>query len=290
MKSIEPYIELTKPGILGLVATTTAVGFVMGAGGEVNFSLLCLTLIGTALTCGGSGALNHYLERDFDSQMNRTHARPIPSGRIEAADALYFGLALVTAGTALLVWQVNLLTGFLALLTTFLYAFVYTPLKRLTWLNTSIGAIPGALPPLGGWAAATGEIGVGAWIIFAIQFLWQHPHFFAIAWIYRQDYARGGFKMLPVLDQSGERTFAQILLFSILLLPISLFPALVGISGATYLIGATGLGVALAMYSISLAQLRTIAAAKRVFFGSIIYLPALFGLMVIDLFIHRLGL
>jgi heme o synthase len=217
-QTFKAYCELTKPRIMSLVLVTASIGYFLGGQGIRSYLQLLLMLTGTAFCCGGAGVLNHYLERDADLRMKRTRGRPLPAGIVAPADALAFGIVLVILGTVLLVWKVNLLTGFLALLTAFLYALVYTPLKRVTWLNTFVGAIPGAIPPMGGWAAATGGLEVGAWILFLILFVWQHPHFYSIAWMYKEDYERGGFKMLPVVEPDGKSTFRQIVIYSVLLI------------------------------------------------------------------------
>lgn len=279
---VAPYITLMKPRILVMVLVTTVLGFFLGGRGIVSYPLLLATLFGTALSCGGAGVLNQYLERDVDLLMKRTKRRPIPSGQVSPANALVFGIILVLSGTVFLVAQVNLLTGFLALLTAFLYVLVYTPLKRTTWLNTVIGAVPGALPPLGGWAAATGGVELGGWILFLILFLWQHPHFYAIAWMYKEDYERGGFKMLPVVEPDGESTFRQIVFFSLLLLPVSVTPSLIGMSGALYFVGSLIAGVALLRVGLSLAKSHSVGDARRLLRASIVYLPFLLALIVFD--------
>lgn len=283
MKQIaRSYLELTKPRIVTLVLVTTVLGYFL-AGGSLHLSatlIACLT--GTALCCGGSGVLNQYLERDADQRMMRTRYRPIPAGIISPAHALSFGVLLVLSGTGLLLWQVNLLTAFLAILTAFLYVIVYTPLKRLTWLNTLIGAIPGALPPVGGWAAASGTLDLGAWVLFAILFIWQHPHFYAIAWMYREDYSRGGFRMLSVVDPSGDSMFRQIILFSVALLPIAALPCCIGMTGSTYLVGSLVLGVFMLRASALAARSRTVADARNLLKASVLYLPLLLLLIVID--------
>ena len=275
-------IELMKPRIVTLVLVTAALGYYLGAKGNTDLMLLSWFLIGTTLTCGGSGVLNHYLERDIDLKMHRTRTRPLPRGVIDPSDALAFGISLVLVGTALLVWKVNLLSGFLALLTAFLYVLVYTPLKRITWLNTFVGAIPGALPPLGGWVAATNTLSFEGWVLFAILFLWQHPHFYAIAWMYREDYARGGLKMLPVVEPDGRSTFRQIITYSYLLIPISLIPAAIGLSGKLYLVGAFLLGVYMLIGGLKFARSRTDIDARMLLRRSVIYLPLLLLLIVID--------
>lgn len=276
------YRELTKPGILLMVLVTTAIGFFFSAHGISPIGVFIETLFGTALCCGGAAVLNNYLERDIDARMKRTKARPLPAGIVSPQEALSLGILLVLGGTSLLVWRVNLLTGFLALLTSFLYVLVYTPLKRVTWLNTIIGAIPGAIPPMGGWAAASGDLGLGAWVLFLILFLWQHPHFYAIAWMYKEDYARGGFKMLPVVEPDGKSTFRQILVTSALLIPVSLVPSFIGMSGAVYFVGALLLGIAMLIYGIGLYASKSVADAKKLLRASIVYLPLLLVLIVAD--------
>lgn len=276
------YLTLTKPSILMMNVIVAALGYYLGGKGIVSVPVFLIFLTGTALSCGGACALNNYLERDIDARMKRTKKRPLPSGILAPVDALFFGLTLVLAGTTLLAWQVNLLTGFLSLMTTFLYVLVYTPLKKVTWWNTVVGAIPGAIPPMGGWAAATGSLDAGAWVLFLILFIWQHPHFYAIAWMYREDYARGGFKMLPVVDPSGKSTFRQILVFSVLLLLVAALPTVIGMSGMIYLAGSIGLGIFMLAMGIVLARSGSVLDAKRLLRASIIYLPALLILIVLD--------
>jgi protoheme IX farnesyltransferase len=215
------FLELAKPRIVSMVLITTGIGYFLGGSGIPGWGHLLMTLVGTGLAAGGAAALNNYLERDTDTRMQRTRQRVLPSGRMEPGLALTYGVTLVLGGVSLLVWSVNLLAGFLVLLTAFLYVLVYTPLKRITWLNTPIGAIPGALPPMVGWAAATGELSAGAWILFGILYTWQHPHFYAIAWMFREDYRAAGFQMLSVVDPSGRRLFRQAIIFSVALLAVS---------------------------------------------------------------------
>jgi heme o synthase len=281
-EKLKPYIALCKPRILFLVTLTSAVGFYLGERGIKSWYLFFFALLGTGLSCAGAGVLNNYLERDVDKLMKRTCRRPIPSGEVAPADALIFGVLLVLVGTALLVMKVNLLSGFLALLTAFLYVLVYTPLKRITWLNTFVGAIPGALPPMGGWAAATGEISLGAWVLFFILFLWQHPHFYAIAWMYKEDYSRGGFKMLPVVDPSGVSTFRQIIIYSILLMAFSALPTVIGMAGFYYLTLAVITGVFMLMVGVSLFKSQSVQDARRLLRASIVYLPVVLLLVIID--------
>lgn len=274
--------ELMKPRIVTMVLVTTAIGYYLGAGGFGGLVNLLLTLIGTGLAAGGSAALNNYLERDIDAHMPRTMNRVLPSGRIDPAVALAFGVLMVLAGVSLLAWLVNLLAAFLVLLTAFLYVLVYTPLKKLTWWNTPVGAIPGALPPMVGWAAAADELSAGAWILFAILFIWQHPHFYAIAWMYRDDYARAGFKMLSVIDPTGRRLFRQAIVFSLVLIPVSMLLYWLGVTGELYFIGAIFTGAAMLAAAVFMWNLRTLAAARRVLMTSVIYLPALLVLLVLD--------
>ncbi len=244
--------------------------------------LLLWTLLGTAFVAGGSAVLNHYFERGVDADLLRTRDRPLPSGRMKPTVAMTYGLLLLVAGLGLLLQQVNMLTAFLALSTAFLYVVVYTPLKRLTWWNTSVGSIPGALPPVGGWTAASGELELGAWALFAILFAWQHPHFYAIAWIYKEDYRRGGFKMLPVVEPDGKRTCRHVVLFSVLLIAASTIPTLLGLSGGLYLVGALLMGTALLAVGIALSVTRTSLAARRLLKASVVYLPILLVLTVLD--------
>ncbi len=282
LRALDPYFELTKPRIVTMVLVTTALGFFVGGHGVTSPLRLALTLLGTTFSAGGSGVLNHYIERDIDAVMRRTRDRPLPSGRVTPAAALSLGFLLILAGQVVLVLTVNLMTAWLALLTAFLYVVIYTPLKRTTWLNTSLGSIPGALPPVGGWAAATGHLDAGAWVLFAILFAWQHPHFYSIAWIFRDDYRRGGFKMLPVLEEDGRRTCRHILAFSVLLIAVSILPALLGSSGTVYLLGALVLGAGMLAAGVSLTISRSNVDARRLLRASVIYLPLLLILTVFD--------
>ena len=282
MTALQACFELTKPRIVAMVLVTTALGFQLGGQGGADLALLGLTLLGTALTASGSGVLNHYLERDVDALMRRTRSRPLPAGHVQPSAALSLGFLLILAGQVVLVLGVNLLTAWLGLLTAFLYVVVYTPLKRLTWLNTSLGSVPGALPPVGGWAAATGGLDTGAWVLFAILFAWQHPHFYAIAWIFRDDYRRGGFRMLPVLEEGGERTCRHILAFSLMLLAFSVLPAALGMSGMLYGAGALVLGLLLLAPGVTLARSRATSDARRLLRASVVYLPLLFLLSIVD--------
>ena len=204
------FIELSKPNILSLVLVATFLGYYLGNMGIGSIEILLYTLIGTAMTAAGSGTLNHYLEREADGYMVRTQNRPLPAKLISPYVALIYGILMTIGGSILLLLKVNMLTGFLALLTAFLYALVYTPLKKITWLNTSIGSIPGALPIIGGWTAARGEINTMALVLFGIMYLWQHPHFYAIAWICKDDYKKANYKMLPVIDPNGDLSLIHI--------------------------------------------------------------------------------
>ncbi|MCC7263239.1 MAG: protoheme IX farnesyltransferase [Candidatus Latescibacteria bacterium] len=276
------YFELTKPRILTLVLVTTALGFFLGGRGVHSLPLLFYTLMGTAWVVGGAAVLNHYLERDVDGAMERTRNRPLPAGIIKPSTAMSYGLCLVLGGVAILLLGANLLTAFLALLSAFLYVVVYTPMKRLTWLNTSIGAIPGALPPVGGWTAATGQLEWGALALFLILFAWQHPHFYAIAWIFREDYQRGGFKMLPVVEPEGQRTCRHIIAFSVLLIGVSVLPTVLHLTGQFYLYGAVLMGLGLLAAGISLSRSRSELHARRLLRASVAYLPLLFLLCAAD--------
>ena len=275
-------LELTKPRITQLVLMTTAAGFYAGASDGVNLWLLAHTMLGTALVAGGTNALNQLRERDVDGMMRRTQGRPLPSGRLSPRVAGWFAGLISVLGIAYIAVFVNLLTAALAALTLTSYVFLYTPLKRRTSLNTLIGAVPGALPIVGGWTAAGGRLDVAAAALFWILFLWQLPHFLALAWIYREDYARGGLQMLSVEDPTGRRTAWMALLYALALVPVSLAPTLVGITGTVYFFGALALGL---LYALAAARLTFAVTAQRawwVFLVSIVYLPALLILVVLD--------
>ena len=285
-KIVKSYIELSKPRILMLILVTTALGYFWAWEAFRIDVTFWWTMMGASLVCAGSGALNHYLEREVDCKMTRTKNRPIPKGIIRPVQALSFGLLLVVSGVFLLFVKVNPLTSLLSLLTSLMYLLVYTPLKRLSWLNTSIGAIPGSIPPLGGWAAATGHLDLHAWILFFILFLWQHPHFFAIAWIFRDDYKRAEFKMLPVLESDGRWTFVNIFAASILLIPVSMLPTFVGMSGSIYATGALALGLAVLFICKNFYDTKNIQQAHNLLHASIIYLPVLLLLIIVDAFLY----
>ena len=281
-KIISAYAELSKPSILTLVLVTTSLGFYLGGKGIHDWGLFAWMMSGAACVCAGASALNHYMERDIDCKMLRTRNRPIPRRVISPASALNYGIIMVALGVIVLDWKVNLLTAFLSLLTAFLYVLVYTPMKRISWLNTTIGAIPGAIPPMGGWVAATNHLDAGAWILFGILFLWQHPHFYAIAWMFKEDYERGGFKMLPVVEPDGNSTFAQIQWSSLLLIPFSLLPTLTGLSGKLYFAGALLAGILFWKIGRALAHSKSIHDARKLLKASVLYLPVLLFLIVID--------
>ena len=280
--ALADYIELTKPRLNLLVVVTSAVGFYLGSNGAIDAWSMVTVSIGTALVASGAAVLNQVYERDTDALMNRTRLRPLPAGRVTPTDASVFGVALAVLGTALLAVETNLVAAMIALATLAIYLAIYTPLKRRTPGATLIGAVPGALPPLIGWTAAHGTASAGGWTLFAIVFLWQIPHFMAIAWMYRDDYSRARFPMLPVIEPDGRRTGRQAALYAAALLPASLTPALAGVSGATYLVVATMLGAALLFLAARFALRRSDASARALFFGSITYLPLLWAAMMFD--------
>jgi protoheme IX farnesyltransferase len=273
------FLALTKPRLNLLVVASTAAGFYLGAD-RLDPALLAATVLGTALVAGGAAAINEIFERDTDGLMRRTRKRPLPSGRLRPAAAAWFALALPVGGLVLLGFAANWLAAGVAAVTLSSYAFVYTPLKRRTPLATLVGGVPGALPPMIGWAAATGSLSVEAWVLFAIVFLWQMPHFLGMAWMCRDEYAQAGLPMLPVVDPSGRTTAGMVVLYASVLVPVSLAPTLVGLTGRVYFAGALVLGVAFLALGIQFARQRTDARARRLFLGSITYLPLLWGLML----------
>ena len=276
------YLELTKPRITLMVVLTALVGYVMASPGGVGLARLLATLVGTGLVAAGASALNMLLERDVDARMERTKRRPLPSGRLRPTEALLFGLGITVAGLLELAWLTSLAAAAVAAVTWASYLFLYTPLKPVTSLSTVVGAFPGALPPVIGWAAARGSLEAGSFVLFAILFLWQIPHFLAIAWIYREDYARGGLQMLPVLDPGGLVTGRQAVANSVALLLVSLTPVLARMAGGLYLTGAVLLGVAFIGDAAVAAVRRTVPAARWLFLASVLYLPALCGLLLLD--------
>src|ERR1700685_4480239 len=239
------YVVLTKPDVTFLVVITTVAGFYLGSTGPMDWAKLAHTLFGTLLVAGGTAALNQYVERDMDAVMRRTAARPLPTGTLKPSEVLIFGIVTIVLGIAWLALAVNLLATLVAVITSLSYLGLYTPLKTRTTLATAVGAVPGALPPLIGWAAAHGSLSQGGWILFAILFLWQFPHFHAIAWMYREDYARAGIQMLPVVDPEGKRTVRQIIGTAVGLIGVSLLPSVVGLAGMVYCFGALVVSVGL---------------------------------------------
>lgn len=269
------FVELVKARLTALVLTTTLAGLYLGWSGPRNLGLAIHAMLGTALVAAGAAALNQLLERSSDARMRRTRDRPLPAGRMRPEAALMIGFLLAVLGLGELALMVNLLTAVLAAVTLGIYLFVYTPLKRVTTLNTLIGAIPGALPPMLGWTAARGSLDAGAWVLFGILFFWQLPHFLAIAWRYREDYARGGFIMLPMQDPDGSRTGRQCVNYSFALLLVSLMPTRLGLATPGYFFAAFALGAGLIVFAVRLQAQRTDARARHLFFASIVYLPLL---------------
>ncbi len=276
------YIALTKPRITWLILMSTGVGYFFGAKSGWHLLALLHTIIGTGLIASGTAALNQWYERDADSKMKRTQARPLPGGRLEPRKALIFAILISVAGFVELFAGVNALAAWLGLFTLASYLFIYTPLKQRSPHSTTIGAIPGAMPPLIGYAAASGTLTWEAWILFAILFVWQFPHFYAIAWMYREDYERAGIRMLPVVEPDGESTARRILLYSLVLIPISLAPKFLSMTGNWYLFGALAIGLMFLYAGIRVSFDRTRQQARRVLLASVIYLPVLYGLMLLD--------
>jgi protoheme IX farnesyltransferase len=276
------FVELTKPRITLLVLVTAAAGHALALSGPFEPSTFLALLVGTAFVAGGASAFNQYLEREADARMLRTRARPIPSGRVTPGEALVFAVAISAAGLLLLAGAVNALTLALGAGALASYVLLYTPLKRVTSLCTVVGAVPGAIPPLMGWAAARGSLDRGAWALFAVLFLWQLPHFLAIGWIYREDYARAGFPMLTVTDADGGSTGRQMVVYCAALLPVTLAAGAFASSGPGYLWSAVALGALFLACALLFARKRSIAAARWLFLTSVLYLPLLLGLMVFD--------
>ncbi|NUN95161.1 MAG: protoheme IX farnesyltransferase [Candidatus Omnitrophica bacterium] len=287
--SIGLYLELAKARLTGLVALTTAAGFLLACRGDWDLWTLFWTVIGTGLAGGGSNGLNQWRESNLDGQMDRTRMRPLPSGRISPQRAFRFSVALSTLGVGILAAFVNGLTALLGAVTVLLYVLVYTPLKTQTSLCTLVGAVCGAIPPMMGWTGAVGQIESGAWILAAILFVWQIPHFLALAWLYRADYLRGGFRMLPVVDPHGALTCHAVVLYCIALLPVALTLSLVGVTGWLFAVGSVVLGGMFLSLGMRLYRQRTDREARRVFLGSLIYLSLLMALMVADRLAPPLG-
>ncbi|MGC8640366.1 MAG: heme o synthase [Isosphaeraceae bacterium] len=276
------YFSLTKPRIVVMVLITVGVGFILGARGSAHPATLSLTLFGTALVAGSASALNQWMERARDARMRRTANRPLPTRRVTPAGAAAFGVGLGLLGTSILLAGANVLAAAVAVTTLLLYVLVYTPLKPWTTLNTAIGAMPGALPPVIGWAAATGTLGIEALALFLIVFLWQFPHFLAIAWIYREDYARGGLKMLPEVDPQGTLTARQATVYALALIPAGLLPAIIGLAGSLYFVGAFLLGALYLSAAVRFWASVSEATARRLLRMSFVYLPAVLLLLLLN--------
>ncbi|HKD71308.1 MAG TPA: heme o synthase [Candidatus Acidoferrum sp.] len=276
------YIALTKPEVSLLVLMTTGAGFYMGARGPMPWLHMLHVIFGTMMIAAGTAALNHYIERESDRFMRRTASRPLPTGQLTPAEALRFGLALALAGAVDLYYSAGSIACLLGVFTSLSYLLAYTPLKKRTVWATFIGAIPGAIPPMIGWTAATGELGTGAWLLFAIVFLWQFPHFHAISWMYREDYARAGILMLPVVDKDGTRTFRQIVLYAASLVAVSLLPAIMGFAGMLYFFGALVTCTGLVQVCLWAASAKTNTRAKWLMHATVLHIPILLGLMMYD--------
>lgn len=276
------FVALAKPRLNVLVVATSAAGYYLGTTGRPALLPMAAAVTGTALVAGGAAVLNQLYERDTDALMERTRLRPLADRRLSSLDAWVFGLALASSGLLILAVVSGVIATLLALATIVIYLVVYTPMKRRSSLSTLVGAVPGALPPLIGWAASSGTLSVGGWSLFAIVFLWQIPHFMAIAWMYRDDYQRAGFPMLPVIEPDGRRTGRQAVLYAAALLPVSLVPSMVGVSGQLYFWLALALGTGLAALAVRFASHRSDRSARTLFYGSITYLPLLWAAMVLD--------
>lgn len=276
------FIALAKPRLNLLVVASTLAGYAMADGESLGLARVCGLLLGTGLVAGGASAFNQVIERDLDALMRRTRLRPLADQRLQPSEGLLFGGTITLIGLAMIVASSNVLAAGVALATFLSYLLLYTPLKRRSSFGTVIGALPGALPPIIGWAAGAGELPTRAWTLFGIMFLWQLPHFLAIAWMYREDYARAGFPMLPVLEPNGRSTARQSVLYAAALVPLSLAPMLMGMTGRAYFAGALALGLGFLWLTLRFARTRAVADARRVFFGSIAYLPLLWILMIAD--------
>lgn len=279
---MKDFIALTKPGLVIMLVLTTCVGFYLGSDGPVDWLRLLHTLAGTALAAGGTLALNQFMERDRDAMMRRTRKRPLPAGKLRPAQALGFGAAITVAGLLYLALVINVLSCVVTALITATYLFLYTPLKHRTTLSTVFGAVPGALPPVTGWAAARNELGLEAGVLFAILFLWQMPHALALAWLFREDYARAGFQLLPAVDPDGRFTSVQILINCLALTAFSLVPTILGISGVVYFYAALAAGLGLLAFAIHLTVTRTEASARNLFIASLVFLLVQFSVMAYD--------
>lgn len=279
---MKDYLALTKPRITWLILLSTGIGYFFGQRGSLDVLLLLHTLMGTALLASGTATLNQWYERDADARMNRTRTRPIPGGRVSARSALLFGIVLIAAGEVELALAVNPLSAWIGFATVASYLLLYTPLKQHSWWSTAVGAFPGAMPPLIGFAAAGGKLTLEAWILFAIIFLWQFPHFYAIAWMYREDYSRAGIRMLPVVEPDGISTSRQIFAFALLLVPFSFLPSFLSMTGHFYLGAALLLGALFLRSATRLSRDRSVANARGVLRASVIYLPLLYAALILD--------
>ena len=276
------YVALTKPDVSFLVLMTTAAGYYMGARGPISWLHLIQTVFATLLIAAGTATLNHYIERDTDRHMRRTASRPLPSGQLQPRQAFWFGVALCVAGAVDLYLTAGFAAATLGVLTCLSYLLAYTPLKKHTVWATFVGAFPGAIPPMIGWVAASGSLDRGAWLLFAILFFWQFPHFHAISWMYREDYARAGIQMLPVVDREGTRTFRQIVITAVALVGASLLPAITGLAGVRYFFGALVVSTALVQVCLWAARAKTNVRAKWLMHATVLHIPVLLGLMVYD--------
>jgi protoheme IX farnesyltransferase len=276
------FADLIKARLTFLVLLTTLVGFYLGWNGPANYWLMLHAVLGTGLVASGAAALNQLLEREYDAKMRRTRNRPLPSGRMQPTTVMVFGGVCACAGLLYLALAVNLTTSVIGAVSLLSYLFIYTPLKRITWLNTVVGAVPGALPPLMGWTAARGQLSPEGWALFAILAFWQLPHFFAIAWMYRDEYAKAGFVMLPAVDPDGRRTGRQAVSHTLGLLPVSLCPFVFHMTGPVYLVAALVLGLVFLWCAIQFARQLTLVRARQLFLVSILYLPLLLTMMVLD--------
>ena len=281
-RRLAAFIELTKPRLVSMILVTTTVGFYLGSWLSIDYGLLLHTLIGTGLAGGGTLALNQLIEREADALMDRTKTRPLPDGRLQPMDALIFGALLTSVGLVYLMLVVNPLSALVTALITVSYLFAYTPLKKKTSLCGIVGAVPGALPPVIGWVAINDTLSIQAWILFSIMFLWQMPHSLAIAWLYREDYARAGFRLLPVIEPDGRSTGRQVVTNCLALLAVGLLPTLVGLAGPRYFVVAFCLGCLFLWYGILLAQTRSRESARQLMFVSLVYLPVLLTAMALD--------
>ena len=276
------YISLTKPDVSFLVLMTTGAGFYMGVRGPIDWLHMLHVVFGTTMIAAGTAALNHYIERESDRYMRRTASRPLPTGQLTPAEALRFGVALGIAGAIDLYFVAGYLACLLGVITSVSYLLAYTPLKKRTVWATFVGAIPGAIPPMIGWTAATGKLDAGAWLLFAILFFWQFPHFHAISWMYREDYARAGILMLPVVDKDGTRTFRQIVLYAAMLVAVSLLPAIMGFAGVLYFFGALVMCTALVQVCLWAAHAKTNSRAKWLMHATVAHIPLLLVWMIVD--------